>query len=94
MSTLTRIRQIALAATLASTLTAVIPCANALEARPAIANLGGMAVTAEREPVTNIGTMTVLSPRGERVAHLGALTVTAPRLVTVARAQDPIRPIG
>ncbi len=95
MRTLNRIRQIALAATLATTLTAAIPSANALEARPAIVNLGGMVVTAERAPdVTDLGTMTVLSPRGERVAHLGALTVTAPRLVTVAGAQGLTRPIG
>ena len=95
MSTLNRIRQIALAATMATTLGAATPSAYAFEARPAIQNLGGMLVTAERaHSVTELGSMTVLAPRGERVANLGALTVTAPRLVTVAGARDSIRPIG
>ena len=95
MSTLNRIRQIALAATMAATLGAATPSAYAFEAPAAIQNLGGMLVTAERAPsVTELGSMTVLAPRGERVANLGALTVTAPRLVTVARARDSIRPIG
>lgn len=91
MTTLNRIRQIALSATLiAAALTA-----GAAQASPAIADLGSMLVTAERTArVADLGAMAVMAPRDGRVANLGSLTVTAPRLFTVAEARQAKRPIG
>ncbi len=91
MSTRNRIRQIALAATL----TVATLSAGASQANPAITDLGGMLVTAERAvSAVELGAMTVMSPRRARVADLGNLTVTAPRIATVAATQISKQPIG
>jgi hypothetical protein len=95
MSKLHTIRNIALAATLVTSIAAATSNAGTPQTSPAIVDLGSMLVTAERtDRVTDLGAMTVMSPRDGRVADLGALTVTAPRVVTVAAAHPAKRPIG
>jgi hypothetical protein len=98
MSTLHRIREFALAATLgmgALVASATLACEKStlVEARDAaVAHLGSMTVTAPRLPATygsfaDLGSMTVTASRTDlRVADLGAMTVEASRikLVTVA----------
>ena len=88
MSTLHRIREFALVAALglgalagSATLACERPTVESRDA--AVADLGGITVTAPRLPA-----MTVTASRADlRVADLGAMTVEATRIRTVASAQ-------
>ena len=97
MSTLHRIREFALIAALglgvlaaSATLACDRPTAESRDA--AVADLGGMTVTAPRLHATygsfaDLGSMTVTASRADlRVADLGAMTVQASRIKPIAVA--------
>ena len=89
MSTLHRIQEFVLAATLAGGVL-VASAAPACEERMTkhssvvlIADLGRMTVSAPRTEVADLGSLTVTAARpSDSFANLGAMTVTAPRIDT------------